>query len=288
MWTDRQSNIASLRDDNLCRQSIGNHRSNLVRSGTSMRLLDMYSNDVKCKNVFSLFPFLSPRSAFTLSEVLITLGIIGIVAGMTIPSLINTVEEYIFTNQYKKLYSTISNVVNKTNIDQDYIITAFSDISYNTNFGALYPNLNIVKTCTGPERCWTQDQVLGLNGSDITSYDGYFGVLKSSVASILADGTVISTANLSAMYGAGKAYVIIPVDLNGKKGPNRLGRDIHLMAFVDSLTTEPKLIPYYSRGLPFNRDTYSKTDVTVGCSGLGVAGTQNRGYTCGAKWMTGD
>ena len=49
------------------------------------------------------------KSAFTLAEVLITLGIIGIVAAMTLPALINKAEEYILKQQFKKVYNTLQN-----------------------------------------------------------------------------------------------------------------------------------------------------------------------------------
>ncbi len=45
---------------------------------------------------------LSRLAAFTLAEVLITLGIIGVVAAMTIPSLIQNYQEKVLANQFKK------------------------------------------------------------------------------------------------------------------------------------------------------------------------------------------
>ena len=43
------------------------------------------------------------RVAFTLAEVLITLGIIGIVAALTIPTLMSNYREKLLVNQLKKL-----------------------------------------------------------------------------------------------------------------------------------------------------------------------------------------
>ena len=43
------------------------------------------------------------RAAFTLAEVLITLGIIGVVAAMTMPSLITNYQKKVWTDQLKKL-----------------------------------------------------------------------------------------------------------------------------------------------------------------------------------------
>ena len=47
------------------------------------------------------------RAAFTLAEVLITLGIIGVVAAMTIPVLFANYQKMVLKNQFKKAYSTV-------------------------------------------------------------------------------------------------------------------------------------------------------------------------------------
>ena len=54
------------------------------------------------------YPFLSQKRAFTLAEVLITLGIIGVVAAMTIPTLIANTNSAKFKSQYKKTLSTLN------------------------------------------------------------------------------------------------------------------------------------------------------------------------------------
>lgn len=48
------------------------------------------------------------RFAFTLAEVLITLGIIGIVAAMTIPTLTQRYREKVLINRLKDTYSIFS------------------------------------------------------------------------------------------------------------------------------------------------------------------------------------
>ena len=48
------------------------------------------------------------RFGFTLAEVLITLGIIGVVAAMTIPTLISNTNSAKFKSQYKKTLSTLN------------------------------------------------------------------------------------------------------------------------------------------------------------------------------------
>ena len=51
------------------------------------------------------------RAAFTLAEVLITLGIIGVVAAMTMPTLIMQHQKKVFATRVKQTYSIISNAL---------------------------------------------------------------------------------------------------------------------------------------------------------------------------------
>ncbi len=50
--------------------------------------------------------------AFTLSEVLITLVIIGIIAAITVPAVVNNYVEQSTVSRVKKFYSTMSNAIN--------------------------------------------------------------------------------------------------------------------------------------------------------------------------------
>ena len=49
------------------------------------------------------------KSAFTLAEVLITLGIIGVVAALTLPSVVANYKEKQLTTAWKKAYSDVAN-----------------------------------------------------------------------------------------------------------------------------------------------------------------------------------
>ncbi len=54
----------------------------------------------------------SQKSAFTLAETLITLAIIGVVAAMTIPSLVQKYQERVAVTKLKKAYSVVMNAYN--------------------------------------------------------------------------------------------------------------------------------------------------------------------------------
>lgn len=57
------------------------------------------------------------KSAFTLAEVLITLGIIGIVAAMTMPALIQKNNNRVVETRLKKFYSSINQAVKMAEVD---------------------------------------------------------------------------------------------------------------------------------------------------------------------------
>ena len=49
------------------------------------------------------------KMAFTLAEVLITLGVIGVVAALTLPTLIQNYEKHVITNRLKVNFNIMSN-----------------------------------------------------------------------------------------------------------------------------------------------------------------------------------
>lgn len=57
---------------------------------------------------------LSRICGFTLAEVLITLGVIGVVAAMTLPALTKKYEEVVLKNQFKKSFSMLSQAIVKS------------------------------------------------------------------------------------------------------------------------------------------------------------------------------
>ena len=53
------------------------------------------------------------KKGFTLAEVLITLGIIGVVAAMTLPTLIKNYQKQVWAISAKKSYAVVSNMFQK-------------------------------------------------------------------------------------------------------------------------------------------------------------------------------
>lgn len=61
------------------------------------------------------------KKAFTLAEVLVTLGVIGVVAALTMPSVMNNVKKLVLKNQFKKTYSLMSNAYRKAQADLEFV-----------------------------------------------------------------------------------------------------------------------------------------------------------------------
>lgn len=60
------------------------------------------------------------KKAFTLAEVLITLGIIGVVAAITIPTLIANTNNQKYRSQFKKTVSTLSQAAKMSQAMYDF------------------------------------------------------------------------------------------------------------------------------------------------------------------------
>lgn len=75
-----------------------NERGGASLLGRNSNMLDTFSG----KNYNLYMKNYSSKEGFTLAEVLITLGIIGIVAALTIPTLVAKFQEKALVSQFKK------------------------------------------------------------------------------------------------------------------------------------------------------------------------------------------
>lgn len=88
--------------------------------------------------------------AFTLAEVLITLGIIGIVAAMTLPAAINKTKNKELEVAFKKSYSLLNQVTQRV-IIEDFggVVDANSSYIIAKNFLKYYKNAELCSTKSG-------------------------------------------------------------------------------------------------------------------------------------------
>lgn len=98
------------------------------------------------------------KEAFTLAEVLITLGIIGVVAALTIPTLIQNYKKREIETSLQKIYSTVNQAIKKAELDYgEYENWEFTSDGSNALDQYFIPYLNVSKiepsthtnNCTG-------------------------------------------------------------------------------------------------------------------------------------------
>lgn len=148
---------------------------------------------------------------FTLAEVLITLGIIGVVAAITIPTMMNSIQDNQFKVAYKKAYSVASQAWEKAYTD--YLLTpntaGYNDPANDDNFKAFKSEFSVVKDCSGTDvsNCWTND---GYKWD--TNY-------PNTTANSFIDKSGMVWAQPVAQH------VFVFVDTNGDKKPNDWGKD---------------------------------------------------------------
>ena len=171
---------------------------------------------------------------FTLAEVLITLGIIGVVAAMTMPTLINSTQGAQYKAAFKKALSALSQAVT-LNVALDE--WDFADVTNSGDYtiaNILKDRMNVVR---GPETGTIDDYVLnGIDGTTVTAIDGVAAPGADNTTVFFNDGIMFS-------YKAGDAKLCSKntdvagvakwsvdqqrkcsgfVDVNGIKGPNKV------------------------------------------------------------------
>ena len=184
------------------------------------------------------------HAAFTLAEVLITLGIIGVVAALTLPTLIQNHQKQVYVTQLKKAYSTLTNAYNELAAEQE--VADWNQISC-SDWSCLSDFLKHVKTIKSFEGC-EEDWCNNYDVNHTTGIAGGTGLGNDS-GFITADGALFIFTCGSYLDSD---YTWI-VDVNGyNKGPNKPGRDIFQFALEnlhkvddswDPQNTGNKLIP---------------------------------------------
>jgi prepilin-type N-terminal cleavage/methylation domain-containing protein len=176
------------------------------------------------------------KHGFTLAEVLITLGIIGVVAAITLPTLIQNYKKQVYVNQLKKSVSTLEQGFKKMLADEGVdSLDQIPDLMnwYWTTENNPYFVKYFKKVATAKEQYVYPDGTYNLDGTHVNGIDTYVGNFTLGYY-YLSDGTLIGIELRKDAYlveGGLVGYVII--DVNGdKKLPNKWGRDIfHFFVF---------------------------------------------------------
>ena len=194
------------------------------------------------------------RAAFTLAEVLITLGIIGIVAAMTIPTLIANYQKKQTVTKLKQTYSIISQAL--TMAQAEHGDTTTWDVGGIYDTATDDPNFNhedaVKKFATKyfiPYLKVSKD--FGYTTLPEIDYDGdYLPVTGAFSKSVNAQGYILRLSNdvlIRVGLGTGcldgeknpdgtcvvRTYknIVFKVDINGFQKPNTVGKDVFNMTF---------------------------------------------------------
>lgn len=186
-----------------------------------------------------------------MAEVLITLGIIGVVAAMTMPVLYANYQKEVVVTQLKKAYSTLQQAIVFSSQENGSVDTWNLNNINGTRLWEDYFEKYIQYSKVGSmPTIIAKGNYTRLNGS---------GANGDSMFSNYANRYVIINDGMILMFSSGhvnsnNAYM--GVDVNGLKRPNRLGKDV----FYFVLSNKYGLQPYGGPGAPewsagrFNRD----------------------------------
>ena len=189
---------------------------------------------------------LKKKAAFTLAEVLITLGIIGIVAAMTLPTVINNTRHKELETAFKKSYANLANAVNLVNAEEIpvYVLNPTEerpdgDPDANSAYAqAILSNYRQLKKLTPIQKTKYHSSMLNYSRKRTGQFPQCSQSMNADNAFVTMDGSM-----LSIMQNCGALWFTI--DTNGLKKPNALGHDIFIFR-IDKNSTNNALKPAYS------------------------------------------
>ncbi len=181
--------------------------------------------------------FLQKKLAFTLAEVLITLGIIGIVAAMTLPTLIGNYQKKVLVNQLKKSVSTFEQGMQKIYVSEGAV--SWDELGWGRvspsvlndggfMFQKFKENFNIVSYKMDTER-EDLEYIKKMDSQDSVTDISFGGFFIRGFTMKLADGSIWYYQGSTDSY---KNSFKVILDVNGEKGPNQAGRDVFMLVYT--------------------------------------------------------
>jgi len=196
------------------------------------------------KIVGSLCKVQHDKFGFTLAEVLITIGIIGVVAAITIPTMISNYQKYKTVSKLQRAISVISQTYKMSYNELGGFSLDDLQILDKENFVKKYfaPYIKILTVCSTYEKCGytTNTPFINVDGTNTGSPFVYGG----RIAFISHDGymyyfEVGSYMTVNGKYGVVPGNIVI-IDLNAGEKPNIKGKDV----FVFRMSENGNIVPY--------------------------------------------
>jgi len=173
------------------------------------------------------------KRGFTLSETLITLGVIGIIAAVTIPSITSSTNKATYVDGLKKAYLILKTATNELMLENGGTMRNVIPADGAEILNKYCTKLNCIKKCISNDSvtsgCWASD-VKALHGTASTTpgYNARYGAVLSNGMTITVGWYHNACTDTSYVdsSGANVGCDYISIDINGLKAPNTKGRDI--------------------------------------------------------------
>ncbi len=225
------------------------------------------------------------KRGFTLAEVLITLGIIGVVATVTMPTLIKNYQKHETVNRLKETYSILYQAIRMSETENGLLETweipnagwGANTYTYGKTFFEQYlkPYIKVAKECKyKSNECWA-DEYIWSNGVADNSY--FPASQNSTYGMVLANGSVIG-------FWPRGSFCEIYVDLNGKKGPNKTDKDAFDIIIAKTSRNDSRG-NFDRSGVYMYGQGRSRTELTSGSYGCSKTATSNAGTYCSGLIM---
>ena len=217
-------------------------------------------------------------AAFTLAEVLITLAIIGIVAALTIPTLITNYQKKQTVTKLKQTYSVLSQAITMAQVARGDM--ANYDLGYFYKVSSMDPSFNRKEYLTNfflnyikPYVKVAEDYGYKVGTTDLDyparSHADYYFKLQSGVLVAISFSTgcynYLPEGNACDEQGSYYESLIFLVDINGFEPPNTQGKDIFWM----NVSTSTGKFQFYGANINYS----SRASLLKAC--------KNAGYLCG-------
>lgn len=199
---------------------------------------------------------MNKKRGFTLSEVLVTMGVIGVVAALTVPTLVNNYQRKAFAIQARKSVLDIENQVDMLITEEGK--TSFGATSVSTTDGLdnfMKSHFKILKTCDSEHtsECFANQAYIAIEGNKTKNFT------CAGTSYLLANSSVVCAQKISSqevkpveveVETSGSTSIPsldllrpkdkywqelrglnieLYIDTNGQEGPNTGGRDMFHM-----------------------------------------------------------
>lgn len=196
-----------------------------------------------------------------------TLGIIGVVSAMTVPTLMQNHQRKTYVTQLHKVYNELQQAAQQYMTDRNAVNLREAGLTSTEaldNFIKTY--FKVINECGANRQPCMFDNYRKLSGIVLGNHSGQ--PLNYTIASGASLGVGVSSTGT----GNNNRVAIFDVDINGSQGPNIAGRDVFILGLFNngivdefSLTTAPG--DKDTRENLFNTECNSSNTGWTGCFG---------------------